>query len=351
MSRLSARRVPDFREAGVFGRDRGLTALQLELHFWPRGTLKEALDAHLQRLIGEIADDTVIDYQTRKAWLLMVFGESTPIETITLETLEHAARTYGPRGEGLMYATAKKRFTFLLAALKYAADRRVPCAGGGVYRRADVPSMPRLPDDGNRGKRVVTLAEFRELALALPERFRVFAHASYWFGFHTRDVQEMTRRWLDPDYIWRDEDGSELWHGRYLRRNHKNKRCQENWFPMEPEAREWAKSVLRSPGAPDGLVVGHLWCLSKTFTAASDRCGIARVKPNQDLRRSFASMLASRGYSLEYIRQAQGHEGAPQFDDAATFQGALKPTMDTRHYLAYNLDLIRSELRRRRKDA
>jgi integrase len=270
-------------------------------------------------LIGEIADDTVSDYQTRKAWLCLALGESTQLSSITLETLERAASAWGPNGRGLMWTTIKKRFTFLLAAMKYAAARR-------ICRRDDVPDMPRLPDDSNRGKRVVTIAEFRELRLALPDRFRYFSDSSFWFGFHTRDVQRMTRSWIDPEYTWRDSDGVELWRGRYLRFNHKNKHCEENWFPMESEARESFQALLRSPGSPDGLVVGHLWCLSKTFTAACDRCGIARVKPNQDLRRSFASMLAARGWSHEYIRQAQGHEGAPQFDDAGTFQGARKPT-------------------------
>lgn len=347
LSRLAPRRVPDFTPAGPFGRDRGLMPLQLELPFWPRGTLKEALDSHLKRLVGESADDTVGDYQTRKAWLLQAFGELTPVGTISIETLESAAHVWGPHGYGLMWTTIKKRFTFLLAALKYAAARKVSHEEH-LYRRDDIPDMPRLPDDSNRGKRVVTVSEFCELRLALPDKFRLFADAAFWYGFHTRDIQRMTRGWLDPNYVWRDEDGSELWRGRYLRFNHKNKRCKENWFPMEPEARESALSILRSPGSPDGLVVGHLWCLTKTFTTASDRCGLARVKPNQDLRRSFASMLAARGWSLEYIRQAQGHEGAPQFDDAGTFQGARKPTMDTRHYLAYNLDLILGELRRRR---
>jgi integrase len=333
--------VPDFTPAGVFGRDRGLAPLQLELGFWTRGTLKEALDSHLRRLIGEIADDTVSDYQTRKAWLCQSLGESTKLDSITLETLERVASAWGPNGHGLMWTTIKKRFTFLLAAMKYAAARK-------IIRRDDVPDMPRLPDDSNRGKRVVTIAEFRELRMALPERFRAFSDGSFWYGFHTRDVQRMTRSWIDPDYVWRGDDGVELWRGRYLRFNHKNKHCEENWFPMEPEARESAQATLRSPGSPDGLIVGHLWCLSKTFTAACDRCGIARVKPNQDLRRSFASMLAARGWSHEYIRQAQGHEGAPQFDDAGTFQGARKPTMDTRHYLAYNRDLIVNELKQRR---
>jgi hypothetical protein len=210
MSRLAIRRKPDFVKVGPFGHDRGLAPLQLELGFWPRGTLKEALDAHLRRLIGEIADDTVTDYQTRISWLLQAFGESTKLTAISLETLEAVARAWGPPGYGLMWTTVKKRFTFLLAALKYAAARKVEC-DGQRYRRDDVPDMPRLPNDSNRGKRVVTVAEFRELRLALPERFRLFADAAFWYGFHSRDIQRMTRRWIDPDYIWRDEDGTELW--------------------------------------------------------------------------------------------------------------------------------------------
>ena len=158
----------------------------------------------------------------------------------------------------------------------------------------------------------------------------------------------MTRNMLDPEYQWADDDGSVLRVGRYLRKNHKNKHCEPAWLPMEKEFREVSIELLNEPGSPDSLVLGHVWSLSKALTAACDRCAIARVKPNQDLRRSFASMLAARGYSAEYIRQAQGHEGAAQFDDAGTFQGAAKPSMDTRHYLRLTRDLILNELRKTR---
>lgn len=328
-----------FEPRSVFGRDRGLAPLQLELAFWPRGSLKEALDAHLRHLPA-LADDTLVDYRTRSAWLLAAMGESTSLASISLETLELVAAEWGPKGKGLMWTTIKKRFTFLLAAMKYAVGRK-------ILRRDDVPPMPALPDDSNRGKRALPLAEFRELRMATIDQFRRFADVSYWTGFHTRDVQRVTCDWFDPHYVWRDEaTGEELWRGRYLRRNHKNTHCEDVWLPMEPELREAAIEWWRN-ASPASLVVGHVWNLSRTFHAACDRANIARVKPNQDLRRSFASMLAARGWSTEYVRVAQGHEGSPQFDDAGTFQGARKPTMDTRHYLRPTMDFLVGELRRR----
>jgi integrase len=309
----------------------------LELPFWPRGTLKEALSAYLAQL-DHIAEDTLEDYTTRSNWLLEVFGEHMSLADITIDRMQEVLRAEGPRGRGLMNVTIKKRFTFLIAAMKYAAARK-------VCQRGDVPDMPRMTDDGQRGQRVLPLSEYRELRLALPERFRQFADLSYWTGFHALDVQIMTRGMLNPDYVWTDADGKEIRRGRYLRKNHKNKHCEPAWLPMEPEFREVAIEMLREPGSPDAPLLGHVWSLSKAFTAACDRAGIARVKPSQDLRRSFASMLASRGYSMEYIRQAQGHEGAAQFDDAGTFRGAAKPTMDTRHYLRLTDDLIANELK------
>jgi hypothetical protein len=330
-------RKPSFEPTGVFGNDHGWSARQLELPFWPRGTLKEALTSYLNQL-EDIAEATLRDYNTRINWLLSVFGETTPLTEITLDRLQDVLRAYGPRGRGLMTITIKKRFGFLRAAMKYAADRR-------VIRRDDVAALPRMKDDGQRGQRVLPLAEYRILRLALVGKFRTFADLAFWTGFHSLDIQTMTRGMLEPDYVWRDEQAAEIWRGRYLRKNHKNKHCEPAWFPMEPEFREIAIDLLKEPGAPDAPLLGHVWCLAKSFAAACDRAGIERAKPNQDLRRSFASMLASRGYSLEYIRQAQGHEGAPQFDDAATFQGAKKPTMDTRHYIRLTNDLVVNELR------
>lgn len=340
---VAVRRSPDFRNAGIFGRDRGLSVHQMELPFWPKGTVKEAIVAYLKSCI-DIAPDTFADYQCRAKWLLAVLGAETMISSITVETLDDVARRYGPLMGGLKFVTIGKRYDFLVAACKYAAGRK-------IVGKDDVPLAPTLPDDSSRGGHVLTVLEQQAFRLGLVDRFRRFCDAGFWTGQHTRDLFDQRISMLEPDHVWLDPaTGEELWRGRWLRRNHKNVRCQDTWLPMEPEFRELATEWVREASTTHSLVVGKLWCVKKHFDAASDRLGMDRVRANLDMRSSFASMLAARGYSLEYIRQAQGHEGAPQFDNANTFQGAQKPTVGTRHYLRLTSDLIIRELRRRRAE-
>jgi hypothetical protein len=333
----------DFAPRSAFGPDRGLAPFQMELCFYPRGTVKEALVAYL-RSRTDISPDTLVDYRLREAWLLKVLGEDTAISAITIETLDHIARDRGPLKGGIKFVTIGKRFDYFISACAYAAARR-------IISKDDVPVAPQLPDDSSRGGHVLVLLEFQSMRVRLTDRFRRFADIGYWTGHHTLDIKSMRFEMLEPDYRWLDPDtGDELWRGRYLRRCHKNRHCQPAWFPMERELREVALEWQRTAPTRESLVVGPLWNLKKNFDRATDELGIPRVRANLGLRSSFATMLAARGYSLEYIRQAQGHEGAPQFDNAGTFQAALKPTMDTRHYLRLSTDLITRELRRRRKE-
>lgn len=341
MSRLNARRVTDFTPAGIFGRDRGLTAFQLELPFWPRGTLREALTAYLAQL-EDLADATYVDYGTRMEWLCEVFGERAQLRDITLEVVQKVMREQGPKGRGLMMVTLKKRLTFLRAAMKYAAGRRI------ITRDEVLPEL-KIKDDGKRGRRVLQMTEFRQLRLALCGSFRRFAEVAQLTGFHTWDVEHATLGMFEPAYKWLDTDGAVLREGRYLRKNHKTKGCEDAWLPMEQELLDAASEWKADGGGPDALVVGHVWAKSKAFAAARDRAGLDRVKPNQDLRRSFASLLAARGYSREYIRQAQGHIGAPQIDDDGTYMGAAKPTVDDKHYVRLTHEMILHELRKFRR--
>lgn len=71
-----------------------------------------------------------------------------------------------------------------------------------------------------------------------------------------------------------------------------------------------------------------------------------RVQPDRDLRRSFSSMLAARGYSDQYIQFAQGHAGKPRFD-RGKFMGSSRPTVDDRHYVRLTTDFLVGELKLR----
>lgn len=337
----------DFALAGPFGRDRGLSARQLDLSLWPRGTVQEVLAAYFRSLVG-LSEHSIGDYRTREGWLMRVLGPATDVAEITVETLARIARIHGPdgsqgEGDGLMYVTITKRFKYLRSACEYAAARK-------VLRRDDVPTVPNLPDDGRRLQRALTLGEFRKLELALPDRFRRFAVLGYFTGQHSHDIFTMTHGMLDPDFTWVDDDGSKLWRGRFWRRNHKVPDCEPMWLPMEVELWEAVKTWRRRPVAADALVVGRLWALKRNFDHGCDAAGIERATPNRDMRRSFASMLLARGYGAEYVRQALGHLGPVRVDDEGKYAGAAKSTVGTQHYFRMTEDLIRRELRRRRAE-
>ena len=74
--------------------------------------------------------------------------------------------------------TLKKRLTFLRAAMKYAAGRRI------ITRDEVLPEL-KIKDDGKRGKRVLQMNEFLQLRLALCGGFRRFAEVGQLTGFHT----------------------------------------------------------------------------------------------------------------------------------------------------------------------
>lgn len=341
---IVAARKPDFSPCGVFGHDRGLAPRQLDLALWPRGSVQEVLAAYFRSLEG-LSEHTITDYRTRERWLLRALGPATSVEGITVETLARLARHHGPDGDGdgLMYVTIFMRYKYLRAACEYAVGRK-------VLRRDDVPTLPKLPDDGRRLQRALTLHEFRQLRLALQERFRRFADGGHWTGQHSIDLESMPRSALEPNYIWTDDDGEEIWRGRYLRKNHKVPSCPPLWLPMEPEFREAATEWLREPGAPSEPVIGRLWAKRQNFNAACDAAGIERCTPNRDMRRTFASMLLSRGYCTEYVRHALGHLG-PVKVDGGMYAGAGKGNVGHLHYFRMTEDLIRRELRRRKAEA
>jgi integrase len=165
------------------------------------------------------------------------------------------------------------------------------------------------------------------------------------------DLRTMKVGMLEPDYIWRDDAGAEIGRGRYWRRNHKNRRCVPSWFPMEPEFRAlvlgWFEENPRWHA--DVLVVGPIWVASKVAARAAALAGLEYVSPNLGMRRSFATMLASRGHPNEYIRQALGHEGEAYVDHrgAAPVVRTTRPSMASSHYIRSSADMMRAAVSRR----
>ncbi len=149
---------------------------------------------------------------------------------------------------------------------------------------------------------------------------------------------------FDPEMTMRGPDGAELCKGMYWRRNHKNRRCRETWWPMEPEFRALVQAWRsEAPDAgPDDLVCGNLWGIWRMLTTTSTRLGYPSMGPT-GLRRSFASMLSAREYSGEFIRQALGHQG----EDSVTQGGSsTRPTTASAHYMMTSPGLLAQRARR-----
>lgn len=316
--------------------------MQLELRFYERSSLRSILTEYLAAISADIAEATAHDYQDRARWLLCVLGDNSPPDSCQYARLEQVVREYGPSGRGLQYVTLKKRLIFLRAAFKLAAKRR-------VIDRDLIPELPDVPNDSRRRNNFLTPDGLVNFCGHLAERYATLATLGFWTGMHALDLWSFPISSLDPDYAWKDDDGTEIARGRWLRANHKNRRCAPVWIPMEPELRTFSLE-LRKVGRPGGVVCGRVWGVPRAFAAASDRLGIPRVALI-DLRHSFATALISRGYSYEYVRIAMGHEGEIQTLGGDRFvpptPTTTRPSVLSRHYLHPSVDLFRNELRRR----
>lgn len=308
--------------------------MQLDLPFFGTHTVRGCLLAYLATQCDHVADATRRDYEDRAAWLMKALGEATNINVITLEVLERLVMRYGPKGEGLMLTTLRKRLTFLLAALKYAHER------GAL---AILPPLPRrqLKDDGRPRKSFLTPEQYDERFRPQmpPGPFRRVCDVGFWTGMHTYDLFGALCGWFRPDEPFIGPGGEVLGPGQYLRHNHKNPRCAPVWLPMEPEFALIMRGIRAELGArwtPHAFLVGKVWNLGRTMAAASDRAQLPRVAPI-DLRRSFATMLVGRGYPNEYVRHALGHEGEYSRATGRT----LRPSTATRHYLQFTPGLAR----------
>lgn len=312
--------------------------MQLELALWPRGTLRRALCDYIAAVVHKIAPATLIDYQQRADWLCLQFGNARNLRELDFAALEWLVKEHGPRGRGLMMVTLRKRLRTLRAALTYAHDH------GLVDRVPRLP--PQLYDDGNRGQDFYTVEEFGRFSAAVPDGpGRRFYEIGFWTGHHSLDVRRYLRQWLDPGYVWTSDDGAVLGYGRYWRVNHKNRRCEGTWLAMEPEFRALATRWLEeNPSWQDKTrIVGRVWPKATAARAASV-AGLHYVRPSLGMRRSFATMLASRDYPPEYIRQALGHEGEAWIErqrGTAPRVHTSRPTTATAHYIRTSPDLVK----------
>lgn len=310
---------------------------QLVLPLFPETCVRGCIDAYLDTVADKLASATLGDYRARQDWLCRVFGDGTPIAAVTYVDVERVVKAHGPRTtSNLKLVTLRKRIRLLRAALWLQLDR------GNIEKLWKMPRQ--LGDDGERGGTVYTVAEYSRLREGFTEgpQRRIF-DLSFWTGMHTHDLVRTTRGMLNPDHEWRDETGQVVGRGAYLRRNHKNRRCVDIWFPMEPELRELAAGWLRDNAWGDDDLVAHVRGL-ETGTKVLCRlmrkaCRLAELpygEPNRAMRRSFATMIGDRHHDdPEHLRLAMAHEGRMTIsrEDGRTTTATHRPTMDTAHYL------------------
>jgi len=294
--------------------------MQLELSLWRETSMRAVIDAYVARKSDDLAAGTLVDYQERAKWLYRELGESTSVETITYAVLERLA----DRCRGVIRnVTIAKRINLLLWAMRYARKR-------GLI--ASVPECPYLRNDGEVRTGLHTVEQWERFRLHVAAgRFRKLYDLAFWTGQHMPDVMTMQRWMLAPD---REDFPGQA--GSFWRRNQKFRRCIPGWMPMQPEMRLLVMELLEDVGpAPDALLVGRAWNLKRTWDMAADRAAAAgddlpRVTPT-DLRRSCASLLTARGWSLQAVRIFLGHATA----DGRIMggRGEARPTIAERHYL------------------
>lgn len=299
--------------------------MQLSLQLFGADRLRPAVEDYLATQCYEIAEATVGDYGERARWLYGVLGEWRELRDITYPALVRVIRVHGPDGRGLKYVTLKKRLVFLRAVIEHAHNMGL-CP--------PPPKLPRLPDDGNRGKIVHTRAQFAafRMTLAPGGKHRTLAELAYWTGMHTYDLFRMTRADLSLSFDWNVEGHI----GAFMRKNHKNKHCEPTWFPLEAEALPVMRDILeRTRPGPDALLLGRVWNIGKTFAKACDRAEVPRISPIR-LRASMGSRLLADGYPHEYVRLALGHIGEVKSDGRAAPSTTL-----SKHYACMSADVIR----------
>lgn len=270
--------------------------MQLELGFWPSGCVRSVLMDFLAMRAESIVEESRIDYLVRLDWLCEALGPATPADAVTFSVLERVARAARPV---LADRTIRMRLQFWAGAMEYAHLRGVVTTG-----------RPKLPPWLNGATKPMhdyyTPSQFAEFRMALPPgRVRSFADLAFWTGMHTRDVESTARWMLQPDHVF---EGTET-RGRWWRRNHKGKKIEDTWIPMEPELRALALAWLAERGAPNALICGVVNNKAKFFQLAAVRTELPRIRPNLGLRASHSSELLARGYSYEYVRLVLGHRG------------------------------------------
>lgn len=299
--------------------------LQLSFSLFGAKRLKGAIEDYLATQCDGLADGTFDDYAERARWLYKALGEFCPLSEVTYPRLNELVRIWGPSGKGLRHVTLKKRFVFLRAVMRHAHQM-----GWGP----ELQTLPRLRDDGERGKVIHTREQFAAFRAQLATwQHRTLADLAFWTGMHRLDLFETRRHHFDLFYDW----GVDGHRGAFLRRNHKNPRMPNSWMPLEVEALPVISDILsKIAPSPHALITGKVHNISRTFYAACDRAEVPRVSLLR-LRASYSTRHRAEGYDYEYVRLLLGQTGELREDGRAK-----QTTPLTRHYLSWTPEMVRN---------
>lgn len=247
------------------------------------------------------------DYQIRMEWLLRRFRDCA-LEDLCgargYEAMLAAYREERAKPDGIKNISLKKRFKFLIRALKFAAARE-------LIRKDQIPTMPKLPNDESFVTEFYTLDEYRRVRHALPTEYhRCCWDVGYWTGMHRKDIYETLRQHLDIHRVIRNAEGKRAGSGMYFFRNTKTKRHQACWLPMDEEFRACVSEYLEEHpeiGEADPIV-GAFSKPSQWLRPACKRAGVP-FRPYKQLRQSRFKFLEDKGLAFGDLRYVMGHIG------------------------------------------
>ncbi len=270
-------------------------------HEYPEGRLREALEYIISHECDGARAITVDrDYRFRMAWLLTMFGDARLEDLSGRAGYDELHRVWKlGQADGLKNVTIRRRFKFLLRALRAAAARELM----DVTR---IPPLPRMKNDGEPRTEYHTLEQHRLVRAALACPFqRAGLDLAFWTGMHRHDLDTTELHHIDFDRQFNDDAGAEVGRGGWLMRNHKNDVA--HWLPLDDEFRDSMREYLPARSGAR-LLVGKMPQASRWLYGACERAGVPKIALANH-RQSRTKYLEGLGMSTGLIRYQLGHVG------------------------------------------
>lgn len=278
--------------------------MQLELPKVGEGRLRESIRWLLQFECDGVRKISMErDYQIRADWCLKTFGDCR-LEDLCgrrgYERMREIIKRERENETGMKNVSLKKRFQFLIRVLKIAANRE-------LVDRGRIPEMPQIENDGVAREAHHTYPQYLAFRAVLPSpRHRIYYDLGWWSGMRREDLETTTKENVDPWRPFTDEKGKMISMGCFRVRNHKRRKFDPYWIPMEPEFRQCVKEFYeRNPMSIEDLITGKFSKPQRWMDPAAIRAGVPRISPHS-FRHSRLTYLDSIGVHPEDARHAVG---------------------------------------------